>query len=263
MGLALPAFGGELVREHTARDATRTLAIRHAGMAVVLVVLAPLVAHQLSTSTDRARERGTALVLDAKLQPLDKLRLAPSLLSAVQARSPRAGLRAAIEANRPSFTGTERATFDELAKRADDTLVQAVADAFRLAFVLGGILALAAAAIVGSAVLRRAAPVAAAVLGLVLLLPGAYALASSGLGPTPVPIRNPCGARPLPTTGGIGGFLQDRVLELLDTTACRLHATREELVLALADSHDAAAFKRRHGVDPRSISSVLLRLLRG
>jgi hypothetical protein len=263
MGVALPAFAGELLSEHTARDATLTLAIRHAGMALVLVVLAPIVAHQLSTSTERARERGIALVLDAKLQPLDKLRLAPSLLSAVQARNPRAGLRAAIAANRPSFTGANRATFDELAKRADDTLVQAVADAFRLAFVLGGILALAAAAIVGSAVLRRAAPVAAASLGLVVLVPGAYALASSGLGPTPIAIRDPCGARALPSTGGIGGFLQNRVLELLDTTACRLHATREELVLALADSHDAAAFKRRHGVDPRALSGLLLGLLRG
>jgi hypothetical protein len=263
MGLALPAFGGELLSEHTARDATLTLAIRHAGMALVLVVLAPLVAHQLSTSTERARERGIALVLDAKLQPLDKLRLAPSLLSAVQARNPRAGLRTAIAANRQSFSGPQRATFDGLAKRADDTLVQAVGDAFRLAFVLGGILALAAAAIVGSAVLRRAAPVAAASLGLVVLVPGAYALASSGLGPTPIAIRDPCGARALPSAGGVGGFVQDRVLELLDTTACRLHATREELVLALADSHDAAAFKRRHGVDPRSLSGLLLGLLHG
>ncbi len=64
-----------------------------------------------------------------------------------------------------------------------------------------------------------------------------------------------------PQTGGIEGFLQDRALELLDTTACKVGATREELVLALADEQERKRFERRHGVDPRSLSALLRSLL--
>jgi hypothetical protein len=40
-----------------------------------------------------------------------------------------------------------------------------------------------------------------------------------------------------------------------------MHATREELVLALADSRDADAFKRRHGIDLHSLPDLLGALL--
>jgi len=71
----------------------------------------------------------------------------------------------------------------------------------------------------------------------------------------------PCEERPLPRTGGIGGFLQDRTLELLDTAACRLGSSREQLVLALADDEERRRFEAEHGVDPRSVSGVLRALL--
>jgi hypothetical protein len=229
-------------------------------MALVLIALAPVVAHQLDSSTERARERGVALVLDAKLQPLDKLRLASGLLSAVEARRPRAALKAAINANRSGFTGTDLTTYGELSKRADDALVAAVADAFRLAFLIGGALALAAALIL-TPLARRYALALGATLALAIAVPATYAAANSSLGPKPIPLQSPCGPRALPGTGGIGGFLQDRALELLDTTACRMHATREELVLALADSRDADAFKRRHGIDLHSLPDLLGALL--
>jgi MFS family permease len=260
MGLALPALAGELLPERNVREATRALAIRHAGMALVLLALAPIVAHQLDSSTERARERGVALVLDAKLSPVSKLRLAPALLGAVQARSPRAGLRHAIVAQRAGFSGSDLVAYNELARRADDTLVQAVAEAFRLAFVVGGALALIAALLLAPAAVRRSGALAVA-LALVVAVPGAYALADRSLGPKPVVIQNPCGPRSLPGSGGITGFLQDRVLELLDTTACQLHSTREELVLALADRRDAQRFKQRHGVDPRSVGGLVGALL--
>jgi hypothetical protein len=91
----------------------------------------------------------------------------------------------------------------------------------------------------------------------------AYAILHAGLAPAPVHLQDPCKGRNLPGAGGITGFLQDRALELLDTTACRLHASREELVLALADEQDRKRFIKRHGVDPRSPASVLGGLLGG
>ncbi len=103
MGLALPALGGELLPERDAEDAAWLLTLRHVGIALALVVLAPVTAHRLDDATLRARERGVALVLDAKLPPTDKLALAPGLLAGVDAEEPRAGLRATLAAERPRY----------------------------------------------------------------------------------------------------------------------------------------------------------------
>ncbi|HST38236.1 MAG TPA: hypothetical protein VLK58_01940, partial [Conexibacter sp.] len=77
----------------------------------------------------------------------------------------------------------------------------------------------------------------------------------------PVEIGDPCGDRDLPDSGGLTGFLQDRALEVVDAGACRLRVSREELVLALADEQSARRFEERHGVDPRSVTSLLGGLL--
>ena len=54
MGLALPALGGELLPERTPRDAAALLAVRHAGIALALLVLAPVAAAQLERLDRRA-----------------------------------------------------------------------------------------------------------------------------------------------------------------------------------------------------------------
>jgi hypothetical protein len=94
-----------------------------------------------------------------------------------------------------------------------------------------------------------------------VLLPVAYLGLYASVAPKPVALQDPCRHRALPQTGGLEGFLQDRALEVLDTTACRAGATREELVLALTDERDRAKFEREHGVDPRSLSNILQSLL--
>lgn len=256
MGLALPALAGELLPERTAGDAARLLTARHAGIVAALVLLAPVVTHELSHATEQARLQGVAVVLDARLPPQDKLDLAPALLAGVGSRDPRGGLQDAIDARRPAYQGAERATFDALSRRADDVLVRAVGDAFRTAFLLTGALALLAAAVlvVGER-LPLGALIAAAALG-VAALTGAVAL-DRAQRPAAVALRDPCEPRPLPRTGGIAGALQDSALVLLDRAACHDGATREELVLALADGAQARRFEERHGVDPRSARGIL------
>ncbi|HWH94949.1 MAG TPA: hypothetical protein VNT03_13900, partial [Baekduia sp.] len=260
MGLALPALGGDLLPERDPRDAARLLVLRHAGIALALVVLAPIVSSDLVSSTERARERGVAVVLDAKLEPTDKIRLAPDLLAGVNDDQPRHGLRAALAAGRETIDAADRPAYDDLARRTDDTLVLAVGEAFRTAFLVTGVLALLAAAAVLRRRRRSQALLAAAATA--LILPLGYVALHATAAPEPVTLRDPCAQRDLPGTGGLEGFLQDRVLELLDTTACRAGATREELVLALADDDDQRRFEREHGVDPRSLSSALQALLR-
>jgi MFS family permease len=254
MGLALPALGGDLLPERDPQDAARLLVLRHAGIALALVLLAPIVSSDLASSTDRARERGVAVVLDAKLPPTDKLRLAPDLLAGVDDDQPRHGLRAALDAGRSTVGGDDRAAYDDLAHATDDVLVLAVGEAFRTAFLVTGALALLAAVAV---LPRRRTQALLGAAACAVVLPLAYLELHAVAAPEAVTLRDPCAQRALPQTGGIEGFLQDRVLELLDTTACKAGSTREELVLALADDHDRARFEREHGVDPRSLSTLL------
>ena len=250
MGLALPSLAGGLLPERNSADAARLLTLRHLGIAGALAILAPVVSHNLDTATQRARERGVALVLDAPLSPLEKIKLAPALLSGVESRDPRAGLREAVADHRGDVAGDERAAYDRLGRRADDTLTIAVGDAFRTAFIVTGALALLAA-------LLLVLPPPGLALGAAAATIAAYALLHASLAPEPVRLQDPCKPRDLPSAGGIGGFLQGQALGLLDATACRLHASREELVLAYADEADRKRFQERHGVDPRSLTSIL------
>jgi hypothetical protein len=265
MGMALVALAGGLLPERTTHDAARTLAVRHAGIAITLIALAPVVANKLDLATEHAREQGVALVLDAPLSPQQKIALAPSLLAGVDEQDPRDGLRRAIAAERHRFSGRDLVVYDRLGRRADETLTAAVADAFRLAVIITGALGLLAAVIVAPwPPPRRAAPALAAAGALALGAPALYAVLHHELAPREVRILDPCTAkRKLPGTGGLGGFVQDQALRLLDSTACRYHASREELVLALTSDADAKRFKQRHGVDPRTFGGLLRALIGG
>jgi len=261
MGLSLTALGGELLPERSPRDAARLLTLRYAGIAAILAIAAPVAAHQLDAATLTAREQGVALVLDASLPPLDKLRLAPALLDGVQSDQPRNGLRRAVAAERGRFHGSDLPTYDELGRRADDTLISAVGRAFRSSFVIAGAAGFLAALLLIAAV--RLAPLVVAA-ALALGVPAAYAALHRAIAPEPPAIADPCTAhRTPPSAGGLTGLLQRDALALLDRTACRLGSSREELVLALADKADAERFKREHGVDPSSIGGLLQGLLGG
>ncbi|HYZ27531.1 MAG TPA: MFS transporter [Thermoleophilaceae bacterium] len=261
MGLALTALGGGLLPERTPRDAARLLTVRYAGIAALLAIAAPVAAHQLPIATLKAREQGVALVLDASLPPLDKIKLAPALLKGVESNQPRAGLRHAVAEQRRRFTGADRAIYDKLGRRADETLTSAVGDAFRTPFLLSG-----AAGFLAALVL-----LAGARAGVVLLTgavavgtPLAYAGLYRAVAPEPPAILDPCTAhRKPPSVGGVTGLLQRQALVLLDKTACRLGSSREELVLALADKDDARRFQREHGVNPRTLGGLLQALLGG
>jgi MFS family permease len=100
MGMAFPALAGELLPERTRGQAAALLSLRHAGITVVLVALAPLVAAELDEQVDLARERGTAIVLDAALPASDKIDLAPRLFAEVETEDPRDALAQAVARER-------------------------------------------------------------------------------------------------------------------------------------------------------------------
>jgi hypothetical protein len=100
MGVALPALAGGLLAERTRGQAAALLSLRHLGITLALVALAPLVAAKLDEQVQLARERGTALVLDAALPPADKIEIAPRLFANIESEDPRDALARAIARER-------------------------------------------------------------------------------------------------------------------------------------------------------------------
>jgi hypothetical protein len=256
MGMALPALAGDLLPERTAGQAARLLSARHAGITVALVLLAPVVATRIDDTVATGREQGTALVLDAKLPPLDKLSLARALVGDLDPVDPRGQLQASLRRARGDIGGDDLAAYETLAERADDALVTGVQHAFAPAFAICGVLALIGAL----ALLPWSARVVVAGLAALALAGGAW-LIRPALAPEPVTIANPCRPRTLPHTGGIDGALQDVALGALDRAACRYGSSREELALALVDTDARTAFERKYGVDPRKIGGLLQAIL--
>ncbi|EHN11277.1 major facilitator superfamily MFS_1 [Patulibacter medicamentivorans] len=253
MGMALPALAGELLPERSARDAARLLSLRHVGITVALLILAPVTAAQLDRTIDRTREQVVALVLDAKLPPQPKLESVGPALGEIDAEDPRGKLKSALDGQAQRFAGDaeQAAVYADLTDRADETLIAAVNRAFRPAFLITGVLALLAALLTIPPVTRHPS-LALAVCALGLAAAGGQALMSRAAAPPQVAIANPCERRDLPSTGGLGGALQDTALLGLDGAACKWGSSREELALAIGDPKLAAQYQREHGHDPRS-----------
>jgi MFS family permease len=268
MGLALPALGGRLLPERNGRDAARLLAIRHVGIALVLLILAPIAQSEIDNTLEETRERGAALILDAPVDPRVKLDIAPKLSESVETEDPRGGLERVFADGRPEIDEDERADYDQLAQRADEVLVAGVNDGFSTAFLVGAGFALLAALILLPAALgySLAGPRPAFAVGAALvaaLAVGGYTLAADSDRPAEVVIQDPCEERDSPGSGGITGFLQDAALVALDEVACRVGSSREELVLAMVDDDAARAYERRYDVDPRDVIDLAGSVLPG
>src|SRR5262245_4666242 len=260
MGLALPALSGELLPERTRVDTARLLSIRHAGIAVALAALAPLISSNLTSTIDTAREQGTAAVLDAKLPPQEKIEIAPDLFGTLNTDDPRGQLQKSIAQARVGLDPEESTELGHLGDRLDDVVTGAVRSAFRPTFIVTSALALLAALILltggtraGAALTRPAVATAAVV---ALLAAGGYGIAYAGSTRETVQIGDPCQDRQLPDVGGISGALQDISLAALDRAACEFGSSREELLLALFDDHLQHKFEEEHGVDPRNLLSL-------
>ncbi|MCK9248553.1 MAG: MFS transporter [Solirubrobacteraceae bacterium] len=264
MGMCLPALAGELLPERHPRDAAALLSVRHVGITLALVVLAPVTAAQLDRTVDHTQEQITALVLDARLPPQQKLEVVGPALGDLDPVEPRRALSEALGAEAPRFAGDEdqAAVYARFTDRADDTLVAAMNSAFRPAFIITGILALLAALIALPPVRRHP--------GLAIVLTAA-ALGASGLQilvsresrPPQVVIADPCQERASPGSGGLSGAAQDVALLGLDNAACRFGSSREKLVLAIGNEKLAREYEREHGVNPRSPTAIAKGVLGG
>jgi MFS family permease len=260
MGMALPALSGELIPEWTRHDVARALSIRHAGIAIALAALAPLISSNLTSTLDDAREQGTAAVLDAKLPPENKIELAPNLFAGLNTDDPRGELQKSIEEAHSGLDSDESRELDALGSRLDDVVTGAVRSAFRPTFIVTAALALTAALVLlwgalGAAVAIARPAVAVAGIAAIAATAG-YGVAYANSTRETVQIGDPCHERNLPDVGGITGALQDISLSALDRAACKFGSSREELLLALFDDRLQHKYEEEHGVNPRSLLSL-------
>lgn len=204
---------------------------------------------------------GAALVLDARMPPLDKLDVVGALVADLDAVDPRGelagGFNAAPIPDDPAHRAA-RTTRGEI----DETIVIAVREAFAPVFLACGALALAACAVLlprrGRGRARGLLAAAAA--------PATVALAAAArdaLAPEPVRIADPCKVRRLPAVGGISGLTQDLALRALDGAPCEPGSSREEFALALVDRDAARRYEKQYGIDPSSLLHVVPRVIDG
>jgi MFS family permease len=143
VGLALVALTERAVagRAEQVVHGGWTLAARHAGVVLGLLLLAPVLTTALEQSQDEAVRAGAAAVLDSRIPPLDKLSLAQDVLDEVDA--------AKDDGKLPDVAVTFEDRPDDEEHRGllaalQDQLDRAVTDAFSTPFLLAAVLALAA-----------------------------------------------------------------------------------------------------------------------
>ena len=231
LGLLLPGLTQRVLDDAgpSTAGAAHTVWIRHAGLVAGILLLTPLLAADLTTAGQNAKLRGVAVVLDAPVSFTAKTKLALDVAPLLTDSGRR---------ELPDFAATLAPRHDPALTRVGrelDEVVQAtITRGFRrsyLAAALLGLLALVPLALLGNGDARRRAPRAAAVaLAVAIALVGAeLARGAQAYGARPA-IAPPCAER-APARASQG---QQLAIEGLDFLACRLHKTREQLLLDTA-----------------------------
>src|SRR5262249_28464894 len=145
LALAAPVLARAALAGGGAGAAAVSVGARHAGLVLGLLLVTPVLAHDLRTGADRATLVGTGRVLDAPLDVATKVPLALDLNRQIR-RTP----RATIPALGPPFRRVQgRAPAADLAALRNSlraTIEASVTRSFRRSFGLCTLLALAAVA---------------------------------------------------------------------------------------------------------------------
>jgi len=120
-----------------------TIAARHAGVVIGLLILTPIFTHQLDVQKDDAINAGTAILLESKIDPTDKLELGAKIVDEVDRQGDRVpDIRPAFE---PLPTDPEqRSSYEEVRSGLEDQLDRAATHAFSSSFLLSALFGLLA-----------------------------------------------------------------------------------------------------------------------
>ena len=123
-----------------------TIASRHAGVVFGLLVLTPLFTAQLDHNELEAKRAGAAIILDSRVPPLDKLRVAQNVLRSIDHADGRLpDIRSSFKGR---FEGANGPEYRRVAARLQDQLERAVTNAFSWPFLLAAVFAAVALVIV-------------------------------------------------------------------------------------------------------------------
>jgi len=90
----------------------------------------------------------------------------------------------------------------------------------------------------------------------VLVLVGLY-LALGGASYAPAKVADPCATRSWRSPQGFEAVAEQIVLSAVDGAACQLHVSREDMVIALANSDTRAQFVREHHITNAELESLV------
>jgi hypothetical protein len=245
MGLALSVLGPASLPEggRPITAAGRSVAARHAGLVLGLILIAPVLAGQLETRADQAALAGTASMLEAELPLREKIPVAWALRNEIESTPD--GEVPDIDA---VFEDQGADESEELATARDDLveiITAILTRAFRSSFFIAAALALVALIPI-LLVAARSRPTAAArrpsvgpiiAAGLVTGAALGFVVAEWNRGAQDFgryEAADPCTASPDAYAGdGIDATVQRIALGGLNGAACELGTSREGLVLSL------------------------------
>jgi MFS family permease len=144
LGLAVSALSERALAGRSAQAVHGgwTIASRHAGVVLGLLLLTPLFTTDLDRNEDNALAAGTAAVLDSRIPPLDKLTVARDIVVAVH----EAKDEARIPDVRDVVGQHDDPAYSDLASALQDQLDRAVTNSFSRAFLAAAVLGLLALA---------------------------------------------------------------------------------------------------------------------
>jgi predicted MFS family arabinose efflux permease len=149
LGLTVTALTEQALtgRTHQVVHAGWTIASRHAGIVVGLLVLTPVFAHELDRNQVEATRAGAAIVIDSSIRPSRKLAVARDVLRAIDDADGR--LPDVRSAFAPSSKGEDDATeLLRVGNALQNRLERAVTNAFGPPFLIAAAFALAALGVV-------------------------------------------------------------------------------------------------------------------
>ena len=269
-GLLVPPLTSHSVEGGSGMASASAVSVgaRHVGLVVVLLIVAPLLAADLTDGGDRATLNATQVILDAPIGLQQKVPIALAISSEFE-RAPRGEVPDVARA-----FDENGAADDASVARTRDALVDAIRSAltrsFRSSYLVAALFALLALIPVGmtwrrGAARRRGPPGAPAVV-LAGLVAGAVALiglevAQGGRDLGRDTTADPCVARPRAGGGGLDATLQGVVLDGLAGAACELHVSREDLVLSFGSGTGTQRVPWSPPVVERAVRSGLVRAI--
>ena len=145
MGLPILTAAAVEVYDPDGSRAASTIAARHAGIVIGILVLTPLLSAQLTDQHEAGTAAGTALLLDADISPETKVRVASEIDDAVQeADGQLPDLGPAFDEVRSEAGEDEIPAVNDLEAGVNDQLERAATHAFSLPFMGAALFALLA-----------------------------------------------------------------------------------------------------------------------